>query len=68
MFPPVIRMGPPPYAARKQAFVVLLEKRGWVIAQWIAPDRLRDTDCTIPEEWRMIHPSSVRCWLPEDGS
>lgn len=68
MFPPVIRMGQPPY--QPGTFVVLVEKRGWVIGRWHSgyPDTFLDSDARCPPNFRNVNRYAIRCWMPGDGS
>lgn len=71
MIPPVIRIGPPPRpnAGEWKRGIVVLTKRGWIIARWCrVTGLLEDIDRAIPATWRLMHPEHVLCWMPEDGS
>lgn len=72
MIPPLIRTGPPPPPNRinqKIGYVVLVQHRGWCIAKWYRNGGiLIDTDQSLPEPRRVIHPNHILCWMPEDGS
>ena len=70
--PPLVRTGPVPPPSKvndRTGYVVLVAKRGWIIARWhTGYGVLLDVDRAIPEDWRWINPSDVLCWMPEDGS
>lgn len=71
MIPPLVRVGPPPafQPGVQQPDMVVLTERGWHIVKWDwQTGLLMDIDPRIPHTWRLMHPTKVLCWMPEDGS
>lgn len=72
MIPPLIRIGQPPFPRderSREEVVVLVERRGWMIVKWSSAfHSWIDVDKTIPDSHRVVHPSTIRCWMPQDGS
>lgn len=70
MIPPLVRVGPPPPPdSRRMGLVVLVRRRGWMIARWHPVYmHLLDIDPHVRPTERIIEPTDVLCWMPEDGS